>query len=243
MLRVDRSWSPLFEALKSKAYFRPIFSFLREEQRKGHVIYPHPRNIFRAFQETTLEQVRVVILGQDPYHGPGQADGLCFSVPEGVPLPPSLRNIFKELASDLGCLEPHSGSLELWASQGVLLLNSLLSVRSGQPLSHKGIGWELFLQDVLDFLWNREQPLAFILWGRSAAQLMTRQEQREAPASRLLIKSAHPSPLSAHYGFWGSRPFSQVNRFLLKQGLKPIEWERVSDSHSRRPQEGRLNGV
>ncbi|WP_108623684.1 uracil-DNA glycosylase [Candidatus Similichlamydia epinepheli] len=241
MIFVDKSWSVLFEYVKKTSHFKNLISFLKNERDEGRFFYPHSKNIFRAFRETPLDEVRVVILGQDPYHGPNQADGLCFSVPDGVALPPSLRNIFKELASDVGGCENKSGSLDGWAKQGVLLLNSILSVSAGKPLSHRGIGWEEFIQDTLEVLWSREQPMAFILWGKSAAERLIGYEEKIPGGRRFLLKSAHPSPLSAHSGFLGSRPFSRVNDFLKENNCPPIEWRRTSSFDSKHGEKQRLN--
>ena len=195
-------------------------SFLVAEKAAGKQIYPKGSEWFRAMDLTPLDQVRVVILGQDPYHGPGQAHGLCFSVKPGVPPPPSLGNIYKELQADLGISRPPHGFLEHWAQQGVLLLNSVLTVEAGKAASHQGKGWERFTDAVIQLVNAREVPVVFLLWGAYA--------QKKAAfvdgTRHLVLKAAHPSPLSAHNGFLGCRHFSQCNAFLESKGLVPIDW-------------------
>jgi uracil-DNA glycosylase len=198
-----------------------LSQFLRAEKAAGKRIYPPGGQIFRAFDLTPFEQVKVVILGQDPYHGPGQAHGLSFSVGPGVAPPPSLQNIYKELAGDLGIAHPGHGNLESWARQGVLLLNSCLTVEDGRAGSHQGKGWERFTDAVIAALNQEHKGLAFILWGRKA-------QDKGASIDRdrhLVITSVHPSPLSAHNGFFGSRPFSRTNDYLAAQGKSPIDWQ------------------
>lgn len=199
---------------------RELESFLDREEAAGETVYPDRGLVFNALNSTPLESVRAVIIGQDPYHGPGQAMGLSFSVPEGLPLPPSLRNVFRELHSDLGCSIPASGDLSGWASQGVLLLNSVLTVRAGEAGSHRGRGWEELTDRVISLVSERRSGLVFILWGRHAlekARLIDR-------GAHEIITSPHPSPLSARRGFFGSRPFSRANEWLRSQGREPIEW-------------------
>lgn len=201
-------------------YYRELRRFLVQEYRGG-TVYPDMYDIFNALHYTPLAMTKVCILGQDPYHGPGQAHGLSFSVQPGVTPPPSLQNIFKELRSDLGYPVPSHGCLEHWARQGVLLLNTVLTVRRGQANSHRGKGWERFTDRVIEVLSQREQPLVFILWGRNA--------QAKRPmidtSRHYVIESPHPSPFSAHSGFFGSRPFSRANEILKRAGLEPINWE------------------
>ncbi len=203
-------------------YMRKLASFLSAEEAKGIQIFPPANLRFNAFCQTPLDQVKVVIMGQDPYHGPGQAHGLAFSVPRGIFLPPSLKNIFKELASDVGLNMPSHGCLDHWAKQGVLLLNATLSVRSEEPKSHYGQGWEQFTDRVISILAERPEPIVFMLWGRSALekfQRLTAQSSRH-----LILTSVHPSPLSAYRGFFGCRHFSRANTFLKEKGQQPIDW-------------------
>lgn len=195
-------------------------NFLKEQYRQKKTIYPEKQNYFRALQLTPFDQVRVVILGQDPYHGPGQAHGLCFSVQQGVGLPPSLQNIFKERKSDVGIEISKSGDLSAWAKQGVLLLNAVLTVEAGQANSHQGKGWEKFTDDVIQLLNEKRQGLVFVLWGAYAQKkgaLIDRQKH-------LVLECVHPSPLSSHRGFFGSKPFSKINDYLMARGEMPIDW-------------------
>jgi uracil-DNA glycosylase len=221
-------WKTRLSAEAEKEYFKNLVRFLAAEHRRGQIIYPKKEWVLRALQSVDYDQVKVVILGQDPYHGPGQAIGLSFAVPNELsPKPPSLQNIFKELSSDLGCaLPPHQSDLTGWASQGVLLLNTVLTVRKGEPLSHKDAGWEFFTDQIIRLLNERKSPVVFILWGSSAQKKKALIQQ----AKHFIIESPHPSPLSAHRGFFGSRPFSKVNS-ILTQNLKltPIDWIRISD--------------
>lgn len=211
-----------FEALRSEfeaSYFADLKSFLMQE-RATHAVYPKGRDIFRAFNATPFEQVRVVILGQDPYHGPGQAHGLCFSVPDGVAFPPSLQNIFQELRRDLQLPQPESGDLSRWAAQGVLLLNATLTVRAAEAGSHQGKGWERFTDAAISALSRQREGLVFLLWGRYAQQ----KESLIDAERHYLLKAPHPSPLSAHRGFIGCGHFSQVNELLAAQGAAVIDW-------------------
>lgn len=218
MTVLGSSWDQFLGEELKKDYFRQLKGFLAEEYAEGEV-YPPKNRIFEAFRRTDYPDVKVVILGQDPYHGKGQADGLAFSVAPGIPLPPSLRNIFKERESDLGLPVPHHGSLEAWADTGVLLLNTVLTVRQGEANSHGGKGWETFTDEVIRCLAGRWDPVVFLLWGNAA------QAKKELISFRhTIITSPHPSPLSAHRGFFGSRPFSRANEALEKQGKAPLSW-------------------
>lgn len=212
-------WKPLFDKEFEQPYYREFRDFLLHEQ-LTHQIFPHEDHIFRAFSLTSLAATRVVILGQDPYHGVGQANGLAFSVDKHVAPPPSLRNILKELASDINISMPTHGDLTEWATQGVLLLNSTLTVRQGEPLSHAGHGWEILTDRVIQYISDNKTDCVFVLWG-SAAQKKTSLIDL---AVHHVVASPHPSPLSAHRGFFGSRPFSRVNQILATSGLDPINW-------------------
>jgi uracil-DNA glycosylase len=203
-----------------KDYYQKLRTILIKEY-KTRTIYPDMYDIFNAMHYTPYDKVKVVILGQDPYHGPRQAHGLSFSVLPGVDAPPSLVNIFKELESDLGCRVPNHGCLKHWAEQGVLLLNTVLTVREYQANSHQGIGWEEFTDHIITLLNQRKEPMVFILWGRPAQ----RKQSMITNPDHLVITSPHPSPLSAYRGFFGSRPFSKANEFLAKHGMAPIDWQ------------------
>lgn len=219
MVHIGNSWDKVLEGEFDKEYYLKLRQFLIGEYR-SQVIYPDMYHIFNALKFTPYEKVRAVILGQDPYHQPGQAHGLCFSVQKGVPQPPSLVNIFKELQDDLGITPPSHGNLESWANNGVLLLNTALTVRQNQANSHRGKGWEIFTDRVIELLNEREQPMVFILWGNNAKS----KEKLITNSRHCIIKSAHPSPLSAHYGFWGGKYFSRTNDFLVSTGQEPIDW-------------------
>jgi len=214
------SWQTLLAGEKQQPYFKAILQFLRTEQAAGKKIYPKSADIFNAFKYTPFDQVRVVILGQDPYHGPGQAHGLCFSVQPGVAPPPSLKNIFQELHNDVGAPIPTHGCLEKWAKQGVLLLNTVLSVEAGKPQSHANIGWEIFTDKVIRLLNDQKEGLIFLLWG-SPAQ---RKGQIIDPARHHVLKTVHPSPLSAHRGFMGCKHFSRTNQLLREMGKPEVDW-------------------
>ncbi len=217
---METSWRPVLLAETEKPYWKDLQAFVREERRKG-TVYPPDKEVFSALYLTPIEQVSVFILGQDPYHGPNQAHGLCFSVRRRVPAPPSLVNIFQELHADLGCALPSHGNLEHWAKQGVLLLNAVLTVRAGQANSHKDRGWETFTDAVLKAVNARPEPVVFVLWGayaRKKAGLID-------TARHVIVQSAHPSPLSAHNGFFGSRPFSKINAALRAAGRPEIDWQ------------------
>lgn len=215
------SWLAQLESEFQQPYMRSLSDFLRAQKREGKVVYPRGTEMFAALNATAFEAARVVILGQDPYHGPGQAHGLSFSVQPQVPLPPSLRNIFKELASDLGVQNGEHGCLTPWAEQGVLLLNSVLSVVRGQAASHRGQGWEQFTDVIIEKLNQGREGVVFLLWG-SYAQKKGRVIDKKR---HLVLQSPHPSPLSAHRGFFGCRHFSQANDYLRARGQKPINWQ------------------
>lgn len=219
-IRLHPSWLEPLRGEFTAPYMQSLKSFLAAEREAGRHIFPKGGEWFRALDLTPLDDVRVVILGQDPYHGPGQAHGLCFSVQPGVRPPPSLVNIYKELQSDLGIPRPAHGHLDHWASQGVLLLNSVLTVRQGEAASHQGRGWEQFTDAVIRLVNDRPEPTVFMLWGSYA--------QRKAAFvdgdRHLVLKAPHPSPLSAHSGFFGSGHFSKANRFLEERGQTPIDW-------------------
>ncbi len=217
---MEASW---LEALKDefeKPYMRQLEQFLAEEIRSGATIYPPFSLIFNAFCQTPFHAVKAVLIGQDPYHGAGQAHGLSFSVMKGVSTPPSLQNIYKELKSDLGLEPPSHGCLQHWAEQGVLLLNATLTVRAGEPKSHHGRGWEQFTDKVVQLLCARKDPLVFLLWGKSAAEKFAGANGTH----HLVLTAAHPSPYSAHSGFLGCKHFSKTNEFLVKHGKPPIDW-------------------
>lgn len=218
-LRLEPGWQTQLAREFTQPYFGRLWHFVEREYRSGPV-YPPAEDLFRAFELCPFDRVRVVIVGQDPYHGPGQANGLSFSVRQGQTLPPSLVNIFKEAEADLGRPVQTDSTLETWARQGVLLLNSTLTVRAGQPASHAGQGWEEFTDAVLDRVNRRAEPAVFLLWGSYAQK-----KGRLLDASRhKILTSPHPSPLSSYRGFFGSRPFSQANQFLTAQGLEAIAW-------------------
>jgi uracil-DNA glycosylase len=216
---IHESWREVLKAEFAHPYMEELKAFLVEEK-KNYTIFPHGSNIFNAFNSTPFESVKVVILGQDPYHGAGQAHGLSFSVQQGIPLPPSLQNIFKELVSDIGCEYPKSGDLSHWAREGVLLLNTLLTVRSGEPFSHKDRGWERFTDQVIRTLSAQREHIVFILWGAPAGKKAALIDE----SKHLILKAAHPSPLSSYRGFFGSKPFSQTNDYLKSMQIVPIEW-------------------
>jgi uracil-DNA glycosylase len=217
-LSLPPSWQAQVGAELEKPYFRELRAFVDGERRRAKV-YPPEGEVFTALERTPYEQVKVMILGQDPYHGPGQAHGLAFSVRPGVRPPPSLANIYKELRDEMGCPVPNHGCLFSWADQGVLLLNAVLTVRDGEPNSHKGKGWETFTDAVIRALAAREDPVVFVLWGGYAAK-----KEALIGAPHFVHKSAHPSPLSARRGFFGSTPFTIVNRELRRAGKEPVEW-------------------
>ena len=217
---IGNSWDNLLKEEYEKEYFNKLKSFVISEY-KNKTIYPKMSEIFNAFTKTSYDNVKVVILGQDPYHGENEAEGLSFSVKVGIQKPPSLINIFSELKSDLGIDPPNHGSLVSWAEQGVLLLNATLTVVKDSPRSHANKGWEIFTDEVIKLINKKDTPVVFILWGsdaRSKKSLITNKKH-------LIIESAHPSPLSAYRGFFGSKPFSKTNEFLIKNNIKPIDWK------------------
>ncbi len=215
------SWAhPLQDELK-KPYFTQLKTFLADEKRDGRSVFPPEDQIFQALKCTPFENVRVVIVGQDPYHGVGQAHGLSFSVPHGVPIPPSLKNIYTELSADLGVKTASHGSLASWAEQGVLLLNATLTVRSGEPLSHHKKGWEKFTDAVIEAVATHHKHIVFLLWGKNAQKKC---EKFLHHSSHLVLTAAHPSPLSAYHGFFGCNHFSKTNAYLQHHSLTPIQW-------------------
>lgn len=216
---LEAGWWRVLSQEFEQPYFKALKAFLVKE-RASHPVYPKGADIFQAFHRTPWESTRVVILGQDPYHGPGQAHGLCFSVPAGIPHPPSLRNIFMELQRDLGLSVPHSGDLGPWADQGVLLLNAILTVRAEQAASHQGQGWERFTDAAIAALARERSGIIFLLWGRHAQEKAARIPMDQ----HYVLKAPHPSPLSAHRGFLGCGHFSAVNEILMAQGGPPIDW-------------------
>jgi len=219
-MNLDKKWKLLLEDELNKSYFTKLMNFLEEEQ-NTQTIYPSVDNIFAAFNLSSLDDIKVVILGQDPYHGENQAHGLAFSVEGKVQIPPSLRNIFKEYHSDLGLDIPISGNLTHWACEGVFLLNTVLSVREANAHSHKGKGWEVFTDFMIKFISDKRQNVVFILWGKPA-QLKSKLVDE---SKHLVLKAPHPSPLSSYRGFFGSCPFTKVNAYLSEHGIKKIDWK------------------
>ena len=219
-IKLEPSWKAVLENVFATPNMQALKQFLVAEKAAGKIIYPRGSLMFNAMNSTPFDQVKVVILGQDPYHGPGQAHGLCFSVPEGVAPPPSLVNIFKEIEQDLGLTPPKHGCLQGWANQGVLLLNSVLTVEQHKAASHKGKGWEQFTDTIINALNQQRQHLVFLLWGSYAQQKGKFIDRRR----HLVLTSPHPSPLSAHRGFFGNRHFSKANAYLQQNGLEPISW-------------------
>ena len=216
---IGNSWDNILEEEFKKEYFKTLLEFVKNEY-KNKIIYPKQNEVFNAFRYTSFEDVKVVILGQDPYHGPNQAEGLSFSVSNEVLKPPSLKNIFKELESDLGIQFPEANSLKPWAKEGVLLLNAVLTVEEHMPTSHKDKGWEEFTDNIIRILNTKKEPVVFILWGsyaRNKKELITN-------PNHLIIESPHPSPFSARTGFFGSKPFSKTNEYLKSKGIKEINW-------------------
>lgn len=217
---ISNDWLTPLKSEFSKPYYKHLYHKINEEYQTRQ-IFPMPDDIFNAFAFTPLKEVKVVILGQDPYHGDGQAHGLCFSVKPEVETPPSLVNIYKELQDDCGCYIPDNGYLEKWAKQGVMLLNTVLTVRAHQANSHRGIGWEEFTDAAIRILNDQDRPMVFILWGRPAQM----KRSMLTNPKHMILEAPHPSPLSAYRGFFGSRPFSLTNKFLKEQGVDPVDWQ------------------
>lgn len=218
-VKISESWKNLLQEEFNKPYFEELTRFVKSEYSAGQV-FPAGRNIFRAFDKCSFDKLKVVIIGQDPYHGVGQANGLCFSVDDGVQYPPSLQNIFKEIHDDIGSPIPSSGNLDRWAEQGVLLLNAVLTVRAHQAASHAGRGWEQFTDAVVRTIAQRKEGVVYMLWGNYAQ----RKGQIADPERNLILKSVHPSPLSVYRGFFGCKHFSKANDYLIQQGKEPIVW-------------------
>ncbi len=218
---ITNDWADALKPEYKKPYYRDLYNKINEEYANGRTIYPPADEIFNAFHLTPLSEVKCVIIGQDPYHGEGQAHGLCFSVRPQVDIPPSLVNIYKELNDDLGCYVPNNGYLVKWAKQGVLLLNSVLTVRAHQAFSHQGLGWEQFTDAVINILNEQDRPIVFLLWGKPAQQKAAKLNN----SNHLILKAPHPSPLSAYRGFFGCKHFSMANEFLQEHGLEPIDWQ------------------
>jgi len=219
-VKIEASWKEVLKECFSKPFFRQLSEHLKTEKAQGKTIYPPGARIFNAFDKTPFDRVKAVILGQDPYHGPGQAMGLSFSVPKGVPPPPSLVNIFKELHEDTGVPIPRHGDLTKWAEEGVLLLNASLTVRAGEPMSHSRIGWHLFTDAVISTISREKENVVFLLWGKFAQDKIALIDTKK----HHVLKAAHPSPLAAKNGFFGCRHFSKTNQYLMKKGLDPVDW-------------------
>ena len=219
MVNIGNEWDDLLKGEFEKEYYLNLREFLKSEY-FTYQIYPNMYDIFNALKYTSYSDVKAVIIGQDPYHGKGQAHGLCFSVQKGVAVPPSLQNIYKEIYSDLGIPPANHGYLKKWADSGVLMMNAVLTVREGQANSHKGKGWEIFTDRVIELLNEREKPIVFLLWGGNAKQKM----RLITNPNHLILQAAHPSPLSAFNGFFGCRHFSKANDFLANHGMTPIDW-------------------
>lgn len=220
-VKIEPSWKKVLKDEFNKPYFQQIALHIKTEKSQGKIIYPPGSLIFNAFNTTPFDNVKVVILGQDPYHGPGQAHGLCFSVQHGVPPPPSLINIFKELLEDVGVPIPGHGNLTHWAEQGVFLLNASLTVRAAEPMSHSKIGWATFTDEVIKKISALKEHVVFILWGKFAQEKKLLIDETKHG----ILKSAHPSPLSAHAGFFGCKHFSKANEYLMSKGIDPIDWK------------------
>jgi len=218
--QLTSSWKKLLSNEFNLPYFKKLIAFVNEEQ-NNKIVYPSVLNIFSAFNSTPFEKIKVVILGQDPYHGRGQAHGLAFSVPGGISLPPSLRNIFQEYNNDLGYESPTSGDLTKWAEEGVFLLNTVLTVRAGEAHSHKGKGWEIFTDTVIKLISDKKKDVVFILWGKPAQEKSKLIDE----SKHFILKAPHPSPLSSYRGFFGSKPFSKTNAYLKEHGIKEIHWK------------------
>ena len=220
-VKIESSWKEVLKDEFSKPYFQQVVMHIKTEKSQGKVIYPPGPYIFNAFNTTPVDHVKVVILGQDPYHGPGQAHGLCFSVQNGVAPPPSLINIFKELHDDIGVEIPNHGNLTHWAQQGVFLLNASLTVRAGEPMSHAKIGWAAFTDTVIRRISDLKEHVVFMLWGKFAQEKKVLIDETK----HLVLKAAHPSQLSAHAGFMGCRHFSKANEWLISKGIDPVDWK------------------
>lgn len=221
-VQIEESWKKELKQEFTKTYFQQIVAFLKTEKIQGKIIYPPGSLIFNAFTQTPFHNVKVVILGQDPYHGPGQAHGLCFSVQDGIQPPPSLVNIYKEIESDMGVgMPPNYGNLSKWAQQGVLLINAFLTVRANEAASHSKIGWENFTNAVIRKISDEKKGVVFLLWGKFAQEKQSLIDETK----HYVLKAAHPSPLSAYNGFFGCKHFSKTNELLLQQGLEPIDWK------------------
>ena len=216
---IEESWKAVLEAEFEKEYFKKLSGTIKQAY-LTETVFPHPKLVFNAFAQCPFEALKVVILGQDPYHGKGQAHGLSFSVGDGVPIPPSLQNIYKEIRADTGRETPHSGNLERWAAQGVLLLNATLTVEEGRPASHQGLGWEEFTDAVICTISKKKENVVFLLWGKYAQQKTILIDQ----SKHLVLCAAHPSPFSAHNGFFGCKHFSKANAYLQEHGKDPIAW-------------------
>ncbi len=218
-VRIEPSWRRVLSSEFEKLYFTTLADFVRNEY-EGEIVYPPQKLIFRTFELCPFDSVKVVIIGQDPYHGPKQANGLCFSVDKKLPIPPSLKNIYKEINEDIGVSIQKDGDLTHWAEQGILLLNATLTVRANEPGSHQKQGWENFTDSVIQTLSNKKENLVFILWGKYAQDKGIKINKKK----HLILRAAHPSPFSAHNGFFGCHHFSKTNKYLIKHGKKPIEW-------------------
>ena len=223
MVNIGNEWDALLAAEFEKDYYQQLRDFLKQEYHSHH-IFPPMKDIFNALRYTSYSDVKIVILGQDPYHGAGQAHGMCFSVRAGVPMPPSLQNIFKEMHDDIGIFIPQSGCLIPWAREGVLLMNTVLTVRKGQPNSHKDKGWEILTDRIISLLGERDTPMVFLLWGANARK----KKELITKPQHLILECPHPSPLSAHRGFFGCQHFSKANQFLYDHGIAPVDWNAVN---------------
>ena len=220
MVNFGNDWDEVLKGEFDKEYYQVLRGFLKHEY-ANDIIYPSMYDIFNAFKATPYSKVKVVIIGQDPYHQPNQAHGMCFSVKKGIPIPASLKNIYKELIDDVGIRMPNNGYLMKWAEQGILLLNTVLTVRKGKPLSHKGYGWEFFTDHVLEKLNEKNEPIIFLLWGTPARK----KAMKITNPIHVKLYSAHPSPLSAYHGFFGCKHFSKTNEYLMSFGKEPIDWQ------------------
>lgn len=222
---IEPSWMEVLQEELKKPYISSLASFVEKERLLSKPIYPPRDLVFNAFLKTPFDKVKVLIMGQDPYHGTGQAHGLSFSVPKNIPSPPSLQNIFKELQEDLGIKPASHGCLIKWTEQGVMLLNAILTVREGEPMSHQGKGWERFTDAVIQKLCERKDPVIFVLWGKAAQEKCQHIDKFPSQMEDFILKAPHPSPFSAHSGFFGSKPFSKINALLEKLGKKPVDWK------------------